>query len=291
MGTVSQFFTNTYNAVVDSYHKLFDEKPIASKLAQTAGYWEDYFSGSDVGVFIGDTWVDDIVTIQYCLTNNKSPVYGYMSENFDAVAKGTRIVQGQFVIAFHEVGYLSRILDDYQTKNKSGTSQKNALGTYTKQVTTGMFTPVDKFGYIDSAHGSYIARDGFDIFVTFGDVSGSVRGGTAEIINNCHITSRSLVCEPSGEPIAEVYSFFARGLNEYTPKYDYLSSGADSFRLNDPEAQAAIASELGVQNASKLNLDWRQKDTQITWDEIPDDELKYLADDIDTFNIRDTAES
>ena len=225
-------------------------------------YWEDYYSGCDVGVLIGDYLVDDVVTIQYTLTNNKSPIYGYMSENFDAVAKGTRVVQGQFAVAFKEVGYLNKILEQYEktgtnldfTKDKfksltsddisnfklngkipgaDGITEKDFSDEEIKVLNGGFKSP-DKFGYTKT----YVKRAGFDIIVSFGDVSESNRGGTIEIINNCHITSRSLVCEPTGDPIAEVFSFFGRGLNEYVPKYTYAPQ---------PETYDASGSALGPQ--------------------------------------------
>jgi len=175
-------------------------------------YPELYYSGCDVGIFIGDRWVYDIITIQYTLTNNKSPIYGYMSEEFDAVAKGTKVVQGQFAIAFKDVDYLNRILDNYKGTSEfiTTTSSKES----DEQVSTKRFpTTPDEYGYKSSSFGDYINVEGFSIIVTFGDTTGYWRGGTYEILDNIHITSRSLVCEPTGEPIAEIYSFFARRIN------------------------------------------------------------------------------
>lgn len=248
------------------HQKYYTKEKVDKKVAT---YWEDYYSGCDVGVVMGDIWVDDIITIQYTLTNNKSPIYGYMSENFDAVAKGTRIVQGQFAIAFKEVGYLNKILEAYEhrvidptrwMKTKSGltgiskelfqsisTEEVQSLKIFSQtpeysritekdfneeelKVLKGGVKSPDKFGYKDLYSGegvnrvkigSKILREGFDLIISFGDTTESYRGGTVEIINNCHITSRSIVCEPTGEPIAEVYTFFARGLNEYMPKYKF----------------------------------------------------------------------
>lgn len=72
-------------------------------------YHYDYFTGPQCKVYFGDIWVDDIVTIQYNIVQNKEPIYGYASQNFDAVAMGTVLGQGQLTIAFKEVGYLNVI--------------------------------------------------------------------------------------------------------------------------------------------------------------------------------------
>lgn len=72
-------------------------------------YPYDYYSGSDCKVFYGDIWVDDIVSIQFNVNQNKTPIYGYASQNFNAVAKGRVIVNGTLTIAFKETGYLNLI--------------------------------------------------------------------------------------------------------------------------------------------------------------------------------------
>lgn len=72
-------------------------------------YPYDYYSGADCKVFYGDIWVDDIVNIQFNVNQNKTPIYGYAAQNFNAVAKGRVIVNGTFTIAFKETGYLNLI--------------------------------------------------------------------------------------------------------------------------------------------------------------------------------------
>lgn len=84
---------------------------------QTYSY--DYYTGSQVKVFFGDIWVDDIISIQYNLTQGKTPLYGYASQHYDAVAKGTIIVNGQITIAFKEVGYLNVIQATLDAQNKA----------------------------------------------------------------------------------------------------------------------------------------------------------------------------
>lgn len=90
-------------------------------------YPYDYFSGIDAKVFFGDVWVDDIVTIQYTVNQNKIPIYGYASQLYDAVARGTVIVQGTLTVAFKEMGYLNlvqRIIENQRRGAKAALEAK-----------------------------------------------------------------------------------------------------------------------------------------------------------------------
>ena len=72
---------------------------------------EEFFSGADVVVYFGDVWLADITSLQFALMENVRPIYGYASYTWDAVKRGTRLIQGRFSIAFKEAGYLYRVLD------------------------------------------------------------------------------------------------------------------------------------------------------------------------------------
>ena len=72
---------------------------------------EEYFSGSDISIHFGDTHIDEITSIQFGLEERVAPIFGYNSYTFDAAARGQRVAQGAFTIAFKEAGYLHRVLD------------------------------------------------------------------------------------------------------------------------------------------------------------------------------------
>lgn len=76
----------------------------------------EYFSGADVRLYFGDTWVDEITSLQINMQENVQPVYGYASYTFDKVARGTRIVQGSFAINFKESFYLHSIMNSLQSR-------------------------------------------------------------------------------------------------------------------------------------------------------------------------------
>jgi len=104
------------------YRDTQQSPDIAGNRFNYATYKYDYFSGAQSKVFFGDIWVDDIITIQFQVNNDKLPIYGYASEYFDAVAKGQVIIQGSLTVAFKEVGYLNiikNVLDKQKEKKPS----------------------------------------------------------------------------------------------------------------------------------------------------------------------------
>lgn len=82
--------------------------------AQPGIYNIEYFSGSQVAIYIGDVLVDEITSIGYSVSQNRTPLYGYADTYFTDVSKGQVIVQGQFSINFKEAGYLWLILNRYK---------------------------------------------------------------------------------------------------------------------------------------------------------------------------------
>ena len=212
-------------------------------------YPYDYYAGQMARIFFGHIWVDDIVTIQYALNQNKMPVYGYASQQFDAVARGQIIVNGNFTIAFKETGYLN-IINNYLVENKGKTKSKSDTLKYwlgknkpIEQVLDELYmrsegqsdfedlaesledyvwddfsekqhrkiTRPDEFDY----NGNFgIDRDGFDIVLTFGDYTDDSAEHTVKVINDVHITEENMIVTPDGSPVAVNYTFFGRGLDE-----------------------------------------------------------------------------
>lgn len=83
--------------------------------------YASYYSGTDIRIYFGDQWVDEIVEIEWSLQEQVAPIYGFASYTWDKVARGNRIVQGSFVINFKEAGYLQTILNSLSSDmtNKS----------------------------------------------------------------------------------------------------------------------------------------------------------------------------
>lgn len=82
----------------------------------STSYEFDYYSGSQIAVYIGDIWLDDVEAIQFSVSQSKQPVYGYGSQYFHTIAAGQVIVQGAFSIPFKESDYLLLTLQNYNAK-------------------------------------------------------------------------------------------------------------------------------------------------------------------------------
>jgi hypothetical protein len=108
----------------------------------------EYYSGSQVTIWFGDILIDDILQLNWDRSQNKRPIWGYASQQFDAVAKGIVQIQGSFVINFRQAGYLALLmsaisglydsfLGDRTSPDNSAVRQ--AIGTYLRN---GMFGPM-----------------------------------------------------------------------------------------------------------------------------------------------------
>jgi hypothetical protein len=73
-------------------------------------YEFDYYCGSNVLTYFEDILVDDIVRIAWSVQQNRTPIWGYASQYFNALASGVIIGGGSFWIAFKEAGYIPIIL-------------------------------------------------------------------------------------------------------------------------------------------------------------------------------------
>ena len=84
-----------------------------------------YYSGSQITVWFGNILIDDINSIQWARTQNKMPIYGYASQNFDAIANGAVLIQGQFTINFRQQNYMSYIMKSIKDLYQNYNTQQN----------------------------------------------------------------------------------------------------------------------------------------------------------------------
>ena len=71
-----------------------------------------YHTGSQISIWFGDVWVNDISAISWQYSQEKRPLYGYASQHFDAVAKGQVFIQGSFTVNFRSRDYVSYLLNE-----------------------------------------------------------------------------------------------------------------------------------------------------------------------------------
>jgi hypothetical protein len=101
------------------------------------GYETDYYGGCQLSVFLGETWLNDINVILYNATQAKRPFYGYKSQKFDLVAKGTQIVEGIFAMYYTHTNYLNIAMGQYLKKNSNTSSSQittDDMANFAQQV-------------------------------------------------------------------------------------------------------------------------------------------------------------
>ena len=124
---------------------------VQKKYISSLPYEFSYYSGSQISIWFGDIWVEDINEISFQYSQQKRPIYGYASQYFDAVAEGQVLIQGNFVVNFKEKGYISYIINNIpklesavQTA-KSGDDTKEELESMRDLISThlkhGTFGP------------------------------------------------------------------------------------------------------------------------------------------------------
>ena len=79
-------------------------------------YEYDWYTGSQIGVMIGDVLIDNAVAISFSVEQTKTPIYGYANQYYSFVADGHVLVQGSLTIAFKESGYLTWPIQRFQEK-------------------------------------------------------------------------------------------------------------------------------------------------------------------------------
>ena len=88
----------------------------------------DYFSGSQVAIYIGDVLVDEITSMNFAVHQSRAPIYGYADKYFRDVSEGNVLVQGTFTINFKEAGYLWLILNRYRAVMKGKATYLSEIG-------------------------------------------------------------------------------------------------------------------------------------------------------------------
>ena len=191
---------------------------------------QEYFCGSQAGLFIGDLWVDDIVQYDYNVSVSSQPIYGYGSTFHDQVINGRVDIQGSFVINFREPNYLwlivqehtknwikdyslkkSTVVDPYSSATDYSSTQsrkanidfffKNRDASLAKDHLEKKLAPLVDVVSGDSEH---MLSHPFTMKFEYGE------SGIFEQLEGVKIVATSKIIDSSGQPIKEVYRFVAR---------------------------------------------------------------------------------
>jgi hypothetical protein len=208
-------------------------------------YDQPFFTGISAKLFTGGIWIDDITHLNFELTQQKAPVYGFASSYYDAVAQGTTIVNGTFAIAYREPEYLyhiftlamsltpDRLSDIVSRKRTVQARHENALTAPAPQtidtivdelkqdasnygemvrrlegaIWGGGFQPIQSIDRVEVSTEGKVMQS-FDLLLVLGDES--LANPVVRTIRDVHVTSSRIVVSPDGTPVQEVYSFFGK---------------------------------------------------------------------------------
>jgi hypothetical protein len=79
---------------------------LGSQYLGSITYEHDYFSGSQISLYMGDILIDSALAISYSVQQSRTPVFGYNSQYWSFTSDGNVLVSGELTIAFKESGYL-----------------------------------------------------------------------------------------------------------------------------------------------------------------------------------------
>lgn len=190
--------------------------------AYSSVYTLPYFSGSQAAIYIGDIFIDEVTSIQYKVTQSKTPIYGYASQLFDVVAPGVVLVDGAMSINFKEAGYLWLCLARYKAIEGS---VNTALQLAMKQAGVGAERPITNYRYNQLKNVPFIR---------------SIQGEQGDVISRANI--QRLV---SGEATTE------ERFNFYNSLAGFAGSNVDAFERIANQFESEV---WGLrENADSLN--------------------------------------
>lgn len=215
-------------------------------------YWDYYYTGQDVKVYIDGTEEDSnysdlpIVEFAFNVTQQKQPVFGFWSYNYDAVMRGNRIVNGAFSIATRHPNYMKGALATAaESRSKLKSSYKNAreLTEDDRKINKYWGTVLDA---TSDQENLFVVHPPFSFVVVYGIQQYSVdraryanafRGREFDedqalfldtnhrlvepdtlnyknriVLEACELTDVQRSIGPDGQVLIETYSFFARDM-------------------------------------------------------------------------------
>jgi len=202
-----------------------------------------YFQAAQARMYIGNLFIDEVVTCQFQLMQNRIPIYGYRSNKFDAVGTGHSLVQGQLAINFVTEGYLYVVLKEHERLMASAAPALSAMLPNIKTRINGLiqqyqqaYTPAtqgpiinalmdlaaqDSTGtvsnYISDALNTTPTNSGVnacDLEIPF-DIKVQLEAGGRTVtrtIRNCVLGANDFAYSHDGKTILDTYSFIGREL-------------------------------------------------------------------------------
>lgn len=143
--------------------------------SSTSNY--EYFCGANVSISFNGNEQFDIAGISYQITDSSTPIYGYASRTFDAVAPGQKLVRGNFVVNFTEFNAVAKDIASTKFKVKAkldpigiekSEEPQNAFDQYSSYAEQHL-TTIASAGWIedDQTNGPRIKAENMDNFIQY----------------------------------------------------------------------------------------------------------------------------
>ena len=201
---------------------LRDRNKFTSTVNTTFGT-KRYFSQLDTEVYFGAEQIDEMVAIDFTISEPKLPIYGFNSFYANRIVSGRRTIQGTFAINFTSTTYLLNIfnkIDDSILKAKYNPTGSDLLLDYESLLYRCEGEDTTGLGIGNNAIFSKI----FDITLSYG--YGKTEG--KQTYNCCwqtlvgvQIVDYRQALDTEGNPILDMYSFIAKDIR-------YIDAGNES---------------------------------------------------------------
>ena len=170
-----------------------------------------YYSSIDAEVYLGNRYVEDICDIEWSVTQQNMPIFGFNSYTFDEISIGSRIVYGNFAIRFTNPNYLFKILQ--QVKEASVLNMSAYDVPVHDRILGERKGEVDKFykGEISGTRLKEMWPQTFDIDIVYGKPTDYDSNEVHVVLQEVRIINcQSGASTSNPTPQTEVYQFVAK---------------------------------------------------------------------------------
>lgn len=214
-----------------------NSKPFFSTgIKQQNGTVTRYFSGVNAEIYFNNIYIDEANYIEFALNQSTMLIFGYNSYVYDTVAKGSRMLQGNFSVNFTSSNYMYSVLNTLQT--------------------------LDNKGKMNLSSNLPLWNRGFDIYLSYGNnTNNPTRDSSEQIIKliDVHLTGCQLKNSgKTGDPIEEIYSFIAKDIDFFSNGISYKDSMIEEEKITEEENENFVLKlkEVTLEaNLSKINFE------------------------------------
>lgn len=134
-----------FHLLSDDIDKIWAGKP-AEYDRRFNSYYDYYFSGEDIKVYIDGLFDPqdelDIASFAYSVRQEKQPLYGFWSYNYDTVMLGTRIITGEITLFTRYPRRMTELLE--KAAEARITSSQNSNNRIVSRMSPQNMTPQDE---------------------------------------------------------------------------------------------------------------------------------------------------